>query len=481
MAKSPNAAPRSPSGRCLSSSAPPRWAHQDQSVEFFTRTPRAFDLSDPGTGKTRVHIERYAGDGQGRMLVLCPLTLMKAAWGEDIETFAPGINYTLAYAECREEAFEEKSRVVICNLDGVKWIAARLKKDKRFLSDFSDMVIDEFTGYKHPTSQRSKAAKLVTKHFDRRYELSGTPNPNSVTELWHPTLLLDEGKRLGTSFYHFRNQVQVAEQNGPMPNHVRWVDRPGAELAVTSLLSDITIRHRFEDVMTHVPPNHRNTKHYELRPKHRKLYEKFEKDAYILLENNAQVSAVHKSSLRNKLLQIASGAVYSGTDENGHGTYELLDTGRYELIADVAEQYRHSVVFFNWRHQKEQLEKEFKSRDMTFAVIDGSVPQKHRDEIVKRYQDGLLDSILLHPRTGAHGLTLTTGEATLFSSPFYEADLLQQAIRRIVRGTQDKVTNTVFFEAKGTVEQGVYERLLAKEGRMLDLLEIIRERTRDMK
>ena len=99
-----------------------------------------------------------------------------------------------------------------------------------------------------------------------------------------------------------------------------------------------------------------------------------------------------------------------------------------------------------------------------------------RIQIVKDYQAGKYKVILLHPRTGAHGLTLTMGTTTIFSSPIYEADLMEQGIARIVRGMQDKVTNTIFIEADNTVEAGVYARLNKKAFNMNDLLDLMRHR-----
>jgi SNF2 family DNA or RNA helicase len=403
------------------------------------------------------------------MLVLCPKTLMASAWGNDIEKFAPELTYSLAYAENRLEAFQFETDIVVMNVDGVKWLA---KEGKTFLKQFDHLVIDESTVYKHPTSQRSKAVRAIAKSFTHRYIMSGTPNPNSVTELWHQLLIVDGGRRLGSSYYGFRNAVQQPTQVGPRPEHQRWDDKPGVTAVVQKMIEDITIRHAFEDVMTHVPPNHRDVKEFSLSAKAKKLYDKMENDCILAFEDDV-VSAVHAASLRTKLLQIASGAVYSGED-----SYQLIDTARYELIADLVESRQHSVVFFNWKHQRDELSKAFDNRDIRFALIDGSVPQRERDQIVSRFQAGEYQTILLHPRTGAHGLTLTAADTTILCSPIYEADLLQQAIHRIYRGNQDRVTNTILIQAKGTVEDAVYERLNKKYEQMTDLLDLMKQRKR---
>jgi SNF2 family DNA or RNA helicase len=251
---------------------------------------------------------------------------------------------------------------------------------------------------------------------------------------------------------------------------LRWDDKPGAQQAMSELLADITIRHAFEDVMGSVPPNHRDTKFFVLSKKCKAAYDQMERDAILKLKDEV-VSAVHAASLRTKLLQIASGAAYSDGEH-----YAVIDRGRYELIAELVEERDHSIVFFNWRHQRDELCAEFDKRGITFAVIDGATPQHERDRIVSDYQAGSYQALLLHPRTGAHGLTLTRGTTTIVSSPIYEADLLKQAIHRVYRGGQTKATNTILICAQGTVEEKVYARLYEKYDHMNDLLELIQER-----
>lgn len=452
------------------------WNHQQQSYTLFSKTPRGMDFSDPGTGKTAVQACLYnlrPKQARGRLLVLCPKTLMVSAWAVDLEKFAPTLTVSLAYADQREEAFQLDTDVVIMNHDGVKWLAQ--KENLKYLAEFDHLVIDEITAFKHPTSQRSKAMLKLRSYFKYRYGMTGTPNPNTVMELWHPMMIIDDGKRLGNSYFKLRSKVQVPTQVGPDPRHLRWDDTPGAGQAVNDIIADITMRHDFEEVMTHVPANHRHTKTFALSKRAKAAYDKMEQELIMAMEDGKTVNAVHAASLRTKLLQIASGAVYN-TD--GGKSYSLIDTGRYELIADLVEETKHSVVFFNWTHQREELRKLFTSRDISFAIIDGDTPAKERVQIVADYQAGKYQTVLLHPKTGAHGLTLTRGTLTIFSSPIYEADYMKQAIARIYRGTQDQVTNTVFIEAANTVEGKVYARLNDKAARMDDFLDMVKQRSK---
>lgn len=454
------------------------WHHQAYTRSFLGPKGMGLDMSDPGTGKTSAHLALYGGrQGRGRCLVTCPSTLMESAWAADIDRFFPGLTYSLAYADTRFEAFEANSDIVIMNVDGVKALTKKFPKRTqlaKFLKDFDHLIMDEADAYKHHTSARSRSMLKVSQHIDNRYALSATPNPQSVTELWHPALIVDRGKRLGTAFSAFRNAMQTPVQVGPQANHVRWQDKENANELVMIMLGDILVRHAFEEVMTDVPPNHTDMKYIQLPPKLMKQYAELERTMR-LMAGDTRISVTHASSLRSKLLQVCSGALYSEGDVEGEGDYVLLDGYRYGMIADLVEERAHSVTFFNWRHQRAELEKQLTKRGISYEVIDGSVPQRRRPEIVAEYQAGKYQTLLVNYKTGAHGLTLTRGTTSIICSPIYEPNYFKQTVHRIYRGGQTEVTNTLLVCARGTVEELVYEKLRAGTLRMEDFLRMVQE------
>lgn len=444
---------------------PPLFKHQKKSLKLLAEQPRAFDMSDPGTGKTRVHIEDFARrreSKQGCALVLAPKSILQNAWGNDIEKFAGHLKYNIAYAENRADAFEDQADMYITNTDAATWLAAQKPK---FFKRFSHLIVDESTAFKHHTSKRSKALAKIREYFSTRRTLSGTPNPNGMTDLWHQVFLLDDGRRLGKSFFHFRSSVCIPTQIGPMPNHVRWEDREGAELAVTSLLKDITLRHVLEECLD-MPENVEYSMDYYPSPKHLAYYLKLEADSILKIKSH-KVTAVNGAVLYSKLLQAASGAVY---DENGK--YVVLDTGRYELIADLVEQRKHSLVFFNWAHQRDLLITELEARKLPFAVIDGTTSKTDRAQIVEYFQKGFYRVVLIHPQSGAHGLTMTRATTTIWASPTANLEHFIQGNHRAYRAGQTLRTETIVIVARGTQDEKVY---LAAQGKKISTAALLNE------
>lgn len=439
--------------------------HQVASIKFGMKAPAMFDMSDPGTGKTYVQIMLFAKRRKKgeKLLVIAPKSLLEPAWEDDIKKFSPDLRTSVARAENREAAFAADADVYITNTDAVTWLG---KKPKSFWAGFTDIVVDEGTSFKHHTSQRSRALNNIKKFFKRRALLTGTPNSNSITDVWNQANFLDDGKRLGGSFFAFRQAVCIPKQVGSRKEMVQWEDKPGAEEAVFALLADITVRHKFEDCID-IPENLQYTVQYKLAPKQLRAYKEMAMTQIAALGKGKAISAINAAAVTTKLLQIASGAVYEH-----EGKYHLIDSGRYELVLDLVEERKHSLVFYLWQHQRDYLVEQAKKRKIKFCLYDSSAAQSVRTQMIKDYQNGFYQVMFAHPQSAAHGLTLTRGTATIWPSPTYNLEHFVQGNKRTYRNGQKSKTETIVVIAPDTLEEKVYEKLQEKNVRMMNLLDL---------
>jgi SNF2 family DNA or RNA helicase len=260
--------------------------------------------------------------------------------------------------------------------------------------------------------------------------------------------------------------VQVPQlKNG----FTEWEDRPDAAGAVSLLLDDLTIRHSFDEVLSHVPAMEQRLVTFTLSQKTLDAYNALKQDCYLELATG-QVSAVNAAVLANKLLQVSSGTVY-GTD----GEVHLIDTERYELLVQLVEERQHPVVvFYSWKHQRDALKRMFDAHGISCVVIDSTVNDADRTKHVATFQAGEVRVILLHPKTGAHGLTLTAGRTVIWASPRYEADYMKQGMCRIRRGGQTAHTENIMIAAESTIEEMVYQSLDKKMSALDSLLTYLR-------
>ncbi len=433
--------------------------HQDATTQFILNNPRVLVTSDPGTGKTRSVLDAYAKRREGKLLVIAPLSILGASWGDDCTKFQPKLKYTLAYARNRAQAFKEDVDIVITNHDAVKWLV----KNDHLLDGFDTLCIDEFTAFKNKDSQRSKAMAKLANKFEYRIAMSGTPNSNTILDIWHPTFLVDGGERLGHRFFAFRNEVCSPVFNG-FANI--WQDKPEAQEMVAAAIKDINVRYQLEKCLD-MPEQSVHTMLVDLPPKILEQYNTLAEDS-VLYTGKGTVNAIHAGAKVKKLLQLCSGAVY---DDNGAAL--VVHDARYQLVLDLIQARDHSLVAFNWRHEREKLTELVDKAGIKYAFIDGSTPANKRKDIVDHMQSGQLQVVFAHPQSAGHGLTLTRATSVIWASPTYNAEHYQQFNRRIYRAGQTNKTEVIQIAARDTWEPDVYEKLQTKLGRMEDLLNVL--------
>ena len=293
--------------------------------------------------------------------------------------------------------------------------------------------------------------------------MSGTPNSNTILDIWHPTLIVDDGERLGRRFYGFRSAVCTSKFNG-FANE--WVDRSDAQEIVGAALSDINIRYKLEECID-MPEQTIRQMYVQLPKAIQTQYETFAADS-VLYTGATTINAVHAGAKVKKLLQLCTGAVY---DEDGNA--QGIHTERYDLVMQLVQERSHSLVAFNWKHERDHMTALADKLGISYGIIDGSTASHKRKDIVDRIQAGQLQVVFCHPQSAGHGLTMTKATTIIWSSPTYNAEHYQQFNRRIYRAGQTQKTEIIQIAAKDTWETDVYDKLDGKLTRMEELLNIL--------
>lgn len=444
------------------------WDHQKETVLSYQGLPRCYNASDPGTGKTVATLE-YAFTKKLRTLILAPKTLLEPAWLADWQKFDSAPEVGVAWALNRKKVFESGVPNVITNIEAVNFLAK--KENKKYLRNFDLVVCDESTCFKNPASNRSKNAGRVFKEIEFAINMSGTPAPRTVQELWFQYWLLDGGDRLGNTISRMRYEFCTPiRPPGAPAGAIKWIDKEGSYEKVAELIADITVRHRIDECMD-IPPNHISWMEYTPSPDIRVPYMEMMRHTIARMKSGELLTAANAAVARNKLLQMVSGAVYLEPNK-----YDVLSDERAELIADLIEDREATIVFFIWKHQRDRMLVTLAKRELEVAVIDGTTKHRDRGQIVDDFQGGKYRAILMHPETGAHGLTLTRAKTAIFASPPADRpDFLIQGIARIVRGGQDMKTETILISAKDSLERRVHNAILDKRDSALDFLTFLEE------
>jgi len=436
------------------------FAHQKQTAEFLLANRKAFCFNEQGTGKTASVI--WAVDylmQRGlvkRVLVVCPLSIMKSAWQGDLFKFAIHRTVAVAYGSAakRKEIIKGNAEFVIINFDGVG-----IAKKEIAEGGFDLIVIDEASAYKNAMTNRWKDMRDLCKVIKGLWMLTGTPAAQSPVDAYGLAKLVNP-KAVSPFFGQFKDTVMIKVST------FRWVPKPNAMSLVHSILQPAI---RFEKAQClDLPPLTFVERESVMSPQQVKYYNVLKKQMLIEADGE-EISAVNAAVQINKLLQIAGGAVYTDTGE----VLEFDVSNRLNVVQEVIEESSHKVlVFVPFTHTIELLQKHLNKHNITCDVINGSVSVNQRSDIVKRFQEQPEPKVLLiQPKAASHGLTLTAANTIVWYAPCTSVETYLQANARIDRPGQ--VNNMTIVHITGSpIEARMYKMLqgnISNHSKIIDL------------
>ncbi len=438
--------------------------HQKDTSSFLTAHRRAFCFNEQGTGKTGSVI--WAADylmkrkKVRRVLVLCPLSIMKASWQQDIFKFAMHRSCGIAHgtASQRAKVIASGAEFVIINFDGVATV-----KDEIIAGGFDLIVVDEANAYKNAQTNRWKILNEVIKKTDPRlWMMTGTPAAQSPLDAYGLAKLMG-AKQCPRFFGQYRDAVMMNVSK------FKWVPKPEAQTLVHTLLQP-AIRFEKKDCLD-LPPVTHTQREVPLTPQQKKYYAQL-KNQMLIEAAGEQVSAVNAASRINKLLQISGGAVY--TDDGQVLEFDV--SNRINEVVEVIEETSNKVlVFIPFTHTIELLRAKLEKEGIACEVINGSVPVNRRSDIVQRFQTNPDPKVLLiQPQAASHGLTLTAADTIIWYAPVTSVETYLQANARIDRPGQ-KNNMTIVHIAGSEVEHRLYGMLQNNITNHQKLVELYRE------
>ena len=437
--------------------------HQKTTAQFLISNRKAFCFNEQGTGKTASVI--WAVDylmsigAVKRVLVVCPLSIMKSAWQQDLFKFAIHRTVSVAYgsAKKRKEIIRGGSEFVVINFDGVEIV-----KDEIINGGFDLIVVDEASAYKNAQTTRWKTMRTLCKSIKGLWMLTGTPAAQSPADAYGLAKLVNP-TAVSPFFGQFKDTVMTKI------SMYRWLPKPDAQDTVHRILQPAI---RFEKAQClDLPPVTFVDRDAPLTPQQKAFY-KLLKSEMLIEAAGEEVSAVNAAVKINKLLQIACGSVYTDSGE----VVDFDVSIRLNVVKEVIDETSNKVlVFVPFTHTIDVLEKFLTKQGISCAVINGSVPVNKRSDIVKDFQEtDRVKVLIIQPQAASHGLTLTAADTIIWYAPCTSVETYLQANARIDRPGQ-KNNMTIVHISGSPVESKVYSLLRNNVGNHQKIIDLYRQ------
>lgn len=436
---------------------------QSTAMGFIMDTPRGNLWADMGMGKTVSTLSALdalwlIGSRFYPALVIAPLRVARGVWPAEVQKWdhlnGMRVSAIVGGEAARRDALKRPADVYTINFENLPWLVKLVGNDW----PFKIVIADESTNLKgfrlRKGGIRAAALSKIASKTGRWINLTGTPATNGLTDLWGQNWFIDHGKRLGLSYTAFEQRWftrnQYTHQIKPLPH---------AQEEIIAAMSDVTLSLKSTDYFDvrepfeHIVP-------VELPLPARKLYRQMEDELAIELEGQ-EIEALSAAAKSQKLLQIASGAIYDAEHE-----WKLVHREKLEALQSILNDLAGNPLICAYHFQSDlaRIKKQFPfARELH--------TQKDEDD----WNKGKIKLLLLHPDSAGHGLNLQDGGHHIaFFSHWWRLESFLQAIERIgpVRQLQsgyDRLTYIHHIVATDTVDEDVMERRKTKRS-VQDLL-----------
>jgi SNF2 family DNA or RNA helicase len=411
-------------------------------------------------------------------LILAPLRVANSTWPDEAKKWDHLRNISVvpitgSEAE-RRSAMRIDASVYTTNYENLVWLVEAY--GDRW--PFANLVADELTKLKSfrlcQGGKRSQALGKVAHTKVKRFTgLTGTPAPNGLGDLWGQMWFVDAGQRLGRTYDSFKQRWFRPSPDGYGSSPV-----PGAQDEIEEKLRDVCITIDAKDWFDLEEPIVTNIE-VELPVKVRKLYRDMEKELFMEFDGH-EIEAFNAAAKTQKLLQLASGAVYldPAADSDYHPKskeWKEVHDVKIQALEDIIEEAAGApvLVAYHFRSDLARLLHAFpKGR-----ALDAS-PQTIID-----WNAGRIPVLFAHPASAGHGLNLQDGGHILvYFSHDWNLENRMQILERIgpVRQMQAGYKRAVFvynIVAKDTADEMVMARVEGKASIQELFLQAMKRRT----
>ena len=450
--------------------------YQRYAIERIITDPRLGLFLDMGLGKTVITLTaindlRFNRWAVSRCLVVAPKKVAEATWASEAAKWDHlkhlRIVPVLGSAAKRVRALNTPGDVWVINRENVSWLVDYCRNSWSF-----DMVVlDESSSFKNHQSKRFKALRLVLPRISRLVELTGTPAPNGMEDLWAQLFLLDGGARLGRTISSYREMFFTQDYAHPGQQYRTYSLQDGADVRIRQAISDICVSMKSEDYLD-LPDYIEDIVPVALDAKAEKAYRQMERD--MLLEVDEQtITAQSAAVLNGKLLQLCSGAVY-----DVEGKPVEIHSCKIEAFLEVVEQLHgeHALVFYWFQHERDRLLAALEKSGLRVRVYKDA-----EDE--KAWNAGEVDLLLAHPASCGYGLNLQAGghHAIWYGYPNWALEVYQQAGKRLHRQGQQYPVIAHHLVVQGGMDEAVVDALHSKGDSQEALMQALKARIQSAK
>lgn len=415
--------------------------YQKRAVNFQVTNPHTMIWMDPGLGKTAVTLTsvKYLLEQSfvHGVLVVAPLRVCRLVWTQEAKKWAHTHSMTFSMImgtkDQRIRALMKKSDIYITNYENIGWLSDALHQyfiSKGKALPFNGVIWDEVSKMKNSNTQRVRSIRKILSHLKWTTGLTGTPASNGYKDLHGQFLVVDKGKRLGTSKTAFKTMFYY--KVGPYLE-VPFSDTEGR---IKNLIGDITLEMSAED-FNPLPDIIYNNVQIDLPEELREKYENMEKELWYQFDNGDEMEIFNQAALTNKCLQFSNGALYPMP---GVPLYQTVHDLKLEALDEILDETGEEPILLAYGFKSDATRLMERYKHLRPINLTTCKSDKSLNDAMTRWANRDCKLMIGHPSSMAHGIDglQACGSTLVWFGLNWSLDLYDQFNARIRRQGQGK-------------------------------------------
>lgn len=467
------------------------WEHQLRGTLLAKVNSRYAFFYDTRTGKTRMAYQIICDAiNEGRIhnaIVFVPSSIIPD-WLSDAKFF-PDLRVAAFYKDTKTKtaALAAEPDVLLMSIEQTVNNADMLYSHK-----FDMAFVDESSKLKSHKSQISKFMRDYSLTVEYFYLLSATPAPNGLHEYYTQMMCLDP-YIFPQARTHFVNKYFINTSRNV--NFEKLSIKPELKDEFMSRIEEYAI-YVDQSVMP-MAGKEFSVIEYKLPNEAMAIYDDMRSNMSIEL-GDKELTVDMAAAMRSKLQQITSGFIidtearkqnaaarFIGEAATQQDTYSIQSAraARLKTLLTILQMHTTNEQYVIWANYQQEF---IDIRDALshiwlpseIAVINGTTPLVDKEDAVRDFKAGKVRVLICHPASVGMGKNFTESHIAIYYSLTDSWELFKQSSERIAGhiNVQPKKCLYYIIQAKGTINELVYDNIIHKRSQSYGMLEHLKSK-----
>jgi SNF2 family DNA or RNA helicase len=319
-------------------------------------------------------------------------------------------------------------------------------------------ICDESQKIKNPDSAVAHALHELSKGFNRRVIMTGTPIANRPYDIWSQIWFLDQGKSLGNDFATFRADLDLPQEDAGTTGRTLFAE---ALSGILEKIQAFTVRKTKASSGIILPSKVVENVKVHFESQQQRLYNRFRDELSAEVVRNSKTVTDDAEAILKRLLRLVQVASNPALVDESYKGMPAKFPKLQSILNSAIRGGSKAIVWTSFTENADWLARELAAYGA--VKVHGKMSIEDRNSAIARFKNDFDTKVFVAtPGAAKEGLTLTVANYAVFYDRSFSLDDYLQAQDRIHRISQKSTCYVYNLLVEDSIDEWVNELLCAK-------------------